>query len=167
MSAMHRRSEEGMSLIELLVAVSILGILMTALVGALFVGFQSTSDTHTRLDQSNAEQIVTTYVTKDVQGADTVRAAVVSACGGAAALETTTRSDPVATASDVTVAYRLSGTSLVRQVCGPTPSTITIGRNITSFTASGTDPVSFGVATSASSDVPAYSWSFEVHRRQT
>ena len=72
MSARTRRSEAGVTLIELLVAVSLMGLLMTALTGAVIVGFRSTRDTHTSLDQSNAEQIITTYVTKDIQAADTV-----------------------------------------------------------------------------------------------
>jgi prepilin-type N-terminal cleavage/methylation domain-containing protein len=166
MNARKLTNEDGVSLIELLVAVSILGVLMTVLASALFVGFGTTRDTHTRLDQSNAEQIVTMYVTKDVQGADTVQSGVVSTCGGPAALETTTRTDP-AGAVNVTVAYRLDGTSLVRQLCGPTPSTNTIATNVTSFSASGADPLSVNVATAAATNVPAYSWSFEVHRRQT
>ena len=49
-----------------------MGLLMTALMSAVIVGFRSTRDTHTSLDQSNAEQIITTYVTKDIQAADSV-----------------------------------------------------------------------------------------------
>ena len=49
-----------------------MGLLMTALMSAVVVGFRSTRDTHTSLDQSNAEQIITTYVTKDIQAADAV-----------------------------------------------------------------------------------------------
>ena len=50
-----------------------MGLLMTALTSAVIVGFRSTRDTHTSLDQSNAEQIITTYVTKDIQAADSDR----------------------------------------------------------------------------------------------
>ena len=41
MTACIRRGEAGLTLIELLVAVSILGIIMTALGGALVLGFRS------------------------------------------------------------------------------------------------------------------------------
>jgi prepilin-type N-terminal cleavage/methylation domain-containing protein len=167
MSGRDSTSEAGVTLIELLAAVSILGLLVVALTSALFLGFRSTQDMHTSLDQSNAEQIVSTYVAKDVQAADTVLTAVPSTCGTQpAALQTTTRTDPTAASSNVTVAYRLVGTSLVRQVCGPAPATETIARNITSFTASGADPMTIAVATSPSAEVGAYSWSFEVRRRQ-
>jgi prepilin-type N-terminal cleavage/methylation domain-containing protein len=168
MSSRAASHEDGVTLVELLVAVSILGVLTVALASALFFGFRSTRDMHTSLDQSNAEQIVSSYVAKDVQAADSVRVGVTSACGGQlAALETTTRTDPIATASDVTVAYRLTGSSLVRQVCGPSPATQTIARNITAFTASGSDPMSIDASTAPSSEVGAYSFSFEVRRRQT
>jgi prepilin-type N-terminal cleavage/methylation domain-containing protein len=167
MSVRRGRAEAGLSLVEVLVAVSILGIIMTALSSALIVGLRSTRDTHTSLDQSNAEQLVTTYVTKDIQAADSVKTAGVSTCSGRpTALETTTRSDASASASDVTVTYSVVGTDLVRQVCGPTPSTSTAGHHITSLTASNANPVSITVATAASSEVDAYSWTFEVRRRQ-
>jgi prepilin-type N-terminal cleavage/methylation domain-containing protein len=158
--------ERGLTLIEVLVAVSLMGFIMTALSGALFVGLRTTRDTHTRLDQSNAEQVLSTYLTKDIQAATAVRTSGTSTCGGQPiVLETTTRTEPLV-ASNVTVAYRLSGTRLVREVCGPTPSTSTIARNITSLVASGTNPVSITVATSASTEVGAYSWNLEVRRRQ-
>jgi prepilin-type N-terminal cleavage/methylation domain-containing protein len=159
--------EDGVTLIELLVAMSIIGVLTVAVTGALFVGIRTTRDTRTSLDQSNAEQIISTYVTKDVQGADAVRAGVTSACGGQpAALETTTRTDPLASSSDVVVAYRVTGTTLLRQVCGPTPSMTRIARDVTSFIASGSDPLSVSVTTTPSSTVGSYSWSLEVRRRQ-
>ena len=70
-----------------------MGLLMTALMSAVVVGFRSTRDTHTSLDQSNAEQIITTYVTKDIQAADSVVVPPVTTCGGETPkLELTTRS---------------------------------------------------------------------------
>jgi prepilin-type N-terminal cleavage/methylation domain-containing protein len=167
MNARRPTDERGMTLIEVLVAVSLMGFIMTALSGALFVGLRTTRDSHTSLDQSNAEQVLSTYVTKDIQGSTAVRTSGTSPCGNQpVVLETTTRTDPLG-AGNVTVAYRLSGTDLVRQVCGPSPSTRTIAHNITSFTASGTNPVSISVGTAASAEVAAYSWILEVRRRQT
>ena len=126
---------------------------MAALSGALIVGLRTTDDTQTSLGQSNAEQLVSTYLTKDVQAAATVRTAGTSTCGNQTiVLETTTRTDPLA-ASNVTVAYALSGTDLVRQVCGPAPSVHTIAHNVTSLSASGANPVSITVATAASPKV--------------
>jgi prepilin-type N-terminal cleavage/methylation domain-containing protein len=166
MTATRTHDEAGVTLIELLVSVSLLGLLMAALSGALIVGLRTTSDTQTSLGQSNVEQLVSTYLTKDIQAAVTVRTAGTSACGNQTiVLETTTRTDPLA-ASNVTVAYALSGTNLVRQVCGPSASVHTIAHNVTSLTASGANPVSITVATAPSAKVGAYSWTLEVRRRQ-
>jgi prepilin-type N-terminal cleavage/methylation domain-containing protein len=167
-SARSRRNDDGVSLVELLVAISIMGVVMAALGAALFTGMRTTRDTTTSLGQSNAELLVSTWVTKDVQAADAVKTGVTSACGNQpAVIETTTRTDPVATASNVTVAYRLVGANLVRQQCGPAPSTTTIARNLTAFAATGTDPVRLDVTSAASEEVDAYSWTLEVRRRQS
>jgi prepilin-type N-terminal cleavage/methylation domain-containing protein len=167
MSAPFPRDEAGVTLIELLVTLSLMGVIMIALTSALFVGFHTTRDTRTSLDQSNAEQLVNLYLTRDLQGSDSVAYGVTSSCGSQpVALQTTSHSDPLA-ASDVTVTYRISGTDLVRRVCGPVPSTQTLARNVTSLTGSGANTVTLNVATGASADVPAYSWSLEVRRRRS
>jgi type II secretory pathway pseudopilin PulG len=168
MTVGHVRDEGGLTLIEVLVTVSLMGFVMAALSSALFVGLRTTHDTQTSLDQSNAEQLITTYVAKDIQAASAIRTSGISACGNQPiVLETMTRSDPLAASpSNITVAYALSGTNLVRRVCGPTPSVHTIADNITTFGASGTNPVSLTVGTAASGQVGAYSWTFEVRRRQ-
>ena len=95
MTATRTHDEAGVTLIELLVSVSLLGLLMAALSGALIVGLRTTSDTQTSLGQSNAEQLVSTYLTKDIQAAVTVRTSGTSTCGNQAiVLETTTRHGP-------------------------------------------------------------------------
>ncbi len=112
---------------------------MTALTGAVIVGFRSTRDTHTSLDQSNAEQIITTYVTKDIQAADTVVVPPTTPCGGEpAALETATRSDPIASpASPTSPSLRARmATELVRAGIGQRRRQ-TIADDVTSFTATG------------------------------
>jgi prepilin-type N-terminal cleavage/methylation domain-containing protein len=169
MSATARFDEAGVTLIELLITVALMGIVMVALASALFVGFRTTQDTNTSLDQSNAEQLVSLYLTRDVQGADTVAGSVTSPCGSEPVLlETQAHSDPLMPASNVTVTYRLSGNNLIRRVCGPTPSTQTLARNIATFTPSGTagPTVRVDVGTLSSADVPAYAWTLEVRRRQ-
>jgi len=166
MSEQPISDEAGSSLIEVLAAVAVLGFIISALTGAIFLGMRTTHDTHTSLDQSNTEQLVTTYVAKDVQAAESVRTSGTSTCSGQPlVLETTTRSDPLATTADVVVAYSISGSDLIRQVCGPSPSTNDIAHDITSFSASGTNPVSVTVGTAASPKVGAYSWTFQVRRR--
>jgi prepilin-type N-terminal cleavage/methylation domain-containing protein len=167
MSATFSRSEAGITLIELLVTLSIMGIIMVALTSALFIGMHTTRDTNTSLDQSNTEQLVSRWLAHDVQGADAVSYPGVSGCGNRpVALQAASKSDPLAGASDTTVIYRLSGRELVRQVCGPRPSTQTLARDVTTFNASGTNVVTVSVGTAASASVPAYSWSVELRRRR-
>ena len=164
MSADPRRSEAGVTLIELLVAVSIMGILMFALTSAVFVGFRSTRDTHTSLDQSNAEQIITTYVTKDIQAADAV-VAPATLCGGETPkLELMTRSGALVTSPVVKVRYALRANGELLRCKDGISSTI--ARDVTDFTVSGTDTVATTVKTAASTEVAAYQFSFEVRRRQ-
>ena len=88
-------------------------------------------DTRTSLGQSNAEQIISTYVTKDVQASATVAPAGRARAATAVVLETTGRTDPMA-ASNVTVAYALTGTELVGQFCR-SGSVVTIANNVTSL----------------------------------
>jgi prepilin-type N-terminal cleavage/methylation domain-containing protein len=168
MTAPLPRDQAGVTLIELLVTLSIMGIIMVALTSALFVGFHSTRDTNTNLDQSNAEQFVSLYLTRDVQGADAVTYPATSSCGNQpVALQATARSDPLLGASDTTITYRLSGRDLVRRVCGPSPSTLTLARDVTTFAASGANTVTVAINTAAGKDVPAYAWSLEVRRRRS
>ena len=165
MSARTRTGEAGFTLVELLVTVSLMGLLMTALMSAVIVGFRSTRDTHTSLDQSNAEQIITTYVTKDIQAADSVVVPPVTMCGGETPrLELATRSGALVTSPVVKVRYALrTNGELVR--CKDAISS-TIARDVSDFTASGTDTVVTTVTTTAGTEVPAYQFSFEVRRRQ-
>ena len=167
MSGRFRLDESGMTLVELVMALSIAGIVILALGAALFTGIRTTRDTNTSLSQSGTEQRIATYVTSDIQAADAVATSGTSTCGNQPALlETKTRSDALLTSSNVTVAYRLSAHVLTRQVCGPAPSTLTLGDNITSFAAIGTDTVTVTVGTATSPQVGGYAWTVNVRRRQ-
>jgi type II secretory pathway pseudopilin PulG len=163
-SARIESDEAGATLIELLIAIALSGMLMAALAGAMFTGLRTTRDTTTSLDQSNAEQVITTSVTKDIEAATAApQISGVSSCDGQPiVLELTSASDALQT-STVTISYRLAGGVLVRQICGQPASTL--ARNVTSFTASGDKPVSVTVATAATAQVSAYSWTFQVQRR--
>jgi prepilin-type N-terminal cleavage/methylation domain-containing protein len=165
---MRRRDEAGLTLPELVVSVAIAGIISVAMGSAMFVGLRTTRDTRTSLSQSNTEQIVTTYVAKDIQASDTAPTATTNpSCGGAVALQTTTRTDALA-AANVTVTYRLAGTDPIRQVCGPNASSRAIAHNVTAFgvTDLGSNAYRVAVSTSPSSEVATYSFSFDVRRRQ-
>ncbi|MEN9824108.1 MAG: hypothetical protein RLZ04_2534, partial [Actinomycetota bacterium] len=61
--------DRGFSLIELVLAVAILGIITATLGGAVYLALKATSNNYSRLEQSNAEMVITRYITGDVHQA--------------------------------------------------------------------------------------------------
>ncbi len=68
--------EEGFTLIELIISITILGILMAAVSAAMMVGLSTNATTGTRLDESRDEQFIAAYFSADAQGAKTIKAGV-------------------------------------------------------------------------------------------
>ena len=66
------REERGFTLVEILISMAILGILITAVGGALIVSLRTTEATKARLSQSHDVQIASAYVANDVQSASSV-----------------------------------------------------------------------------------------------
>jgi prepilin-type N-terminal cleavage/methylation domain-containing protein len=148
------RSETGVTLVELLVSVAILGIIMTALSSALFVGLSASADDHRGIDQSNIEQAFAHYFEADVRAACDPGGSVTcprnpnpavsssTACGSSAPSQFAmdSLSDANGSEADSTVVYALQGGVLQRIECpigsnSPT-STVNIGSGVTSLTAS-------------------------------
>lgn len=67
-----RRRERGLTLVEVLVAVVISGIIFGALVQASLIGLRTIDNTNDRLAGSNDTQLVASYFTGDVDSADTI-----------------------------------------------------------------------------------------------
>ncbi|MER7002917.1 prepilin-type N-terminal cleavage/methylation domain-containing protein [Dactylosporangium sp. NPDC000555] len=66
--AMHvKRDERGLTLVEVLVAIVILGIIIVPLGNALLSFIRNTDDTTRRLSESHDVQIMATYFSQDVQ----------------------------------------------------------------------------------------------------
>ena len=65
-SALRRDSEAGVTLVELIVAISISGIIIAAITNAIFVGFKTTDKTTDRLAESHNTQLVANYFPADV-----------------------------------------------------------------------------------------------------
>jgi prepilin-type N-terminal cleavage/methylation domain-containing protein len=79
-----RRDDDGFTLIELIITMVIVGIVMSAVVGALFVMLRTQAGTTARLDETRGTQQLTTYFATDVQstgyGSDTITPTTASVC---------------------------------------------------------------------------------------
>jgi len=73
-----RESDAGFTLMELLISITILGILMAAVSAAMMVGLGSNKSTGARIDESRDEQFIAAYFSADAQGAQTIRAGAVA-----------------------------------------------------------------------------------------
>jgi prepilin-type N-terminal cleavage/methylation domain-containing protein len=112
--------EDGLTLIEMLVALTILGIVMVVLTAAVIEGLRDTQSADVKFTESNGAQFTSLYFTHDVQGAENVSLNdTASTCGGAAVLKLNSP------AADRIVAYATTGSplQLVRRVCSPSSAT--------------------------------------------
>jgi hypothetical protein len=115
------RGEAGISLIELLIAISVTGIILAPIGLGIFFGFRTTGETQTRVEQSNGANLMASYFVPDVQGAVAVakNASDALSCGasaGTASLVVTTLASPATTVSY----YRGTGANahvLYRRTC--------------------------------------------------
>ena len=115
------RGESGVSLIELIIAIAITGVIMAPIGAAIYFGFRTTGDTQQMVSESTSANVMASYFTADVQGAiaaakstsDTISC---GAAAGAADLVLTTVATPTTTISY----YRGTGANasvLYRRTC--------------------------------------------------
>lgn len=130
---MSRRAQDqaGFTLVELLVAIAVLGIVIFPLGVAISTGVRTTVDASQRFTDAHGTQIAATYFSDDVASAATVVPNDASPCGGGGPSIVTFRwSDDVSSASSASYALRsVSGDrTLVRALCrgGPPVETATI-----------------------------------------
>ncbi len=59
-------TEHGFTLVEMLLTITILSLIIGVLTDTLILGLRTTGDTQTRIAQSDAQQFIAHYVSKDV-----------------------------------------------------------------------------------------------------
>lgn len=69
-----RRNEAGFTLVELLIAISIIGMIMGAISVAFIVSLRVTDETQSRLEESHAADLTSAYFVSDFQSAETLEA---------------------------------------------------------------------------------------------
>lgn len=99
-----RTRDSGITLVELLMAMSILMIIITPILGAFLLALVTAESTSQRVTDSGGAQILSSYLSSDVQGSDeAVRAAAPFDCDAGAVLEL--GSKDAQGASETRVAY--------------------------------------------------------------
>lgn len=117
--------DRGLTLVELMLASSLAAVLVVSIGSALVSGLRLTGNTFTRLDQSNAELIITRLLAPDVYAAEgeiVLNGATAAACGDIVdpKLQLRSRTDPgeeLVADNITTVVWSLVGTDVVRTVC--------------------------------------------------
>lgn len=130
---LSRPADDGFTLVELLVAVTIMGLVLAAVAGVTFVTVGSAADADTRLRESNDLSRVATYFGDDVQAAQTVAVGTTPRCGTdpravvELAGEDFADTAPTITTTVVTYVLRagVGGTELHRLACASTGGTPT------------------------------------------
>lgn len=169
--------DHGFTLVEMIMAVAIMGIITATLGGAVYLAIRATSNNYTRLGQSNTEMVITRYLTGDIQGATSASPTSGSnttvGCTGTTLLTTTAYATATETSPSLTVRWVTDGTNgLLRCIYsgGSLQSSMSVASGITQFTSSCTSPcatvrVTFTAAGAGS--VPARQFQVDISRRTT
>ena len=78
---LSRDREAGFTLIELTVAIAILGIVMSAITGAMLLALKSTTEANAALAESGDVQLAAAFFPNDVAGANTMTSTGTPKCG--------------------------------------------------------------------------------------
>lgn len=146
-----QNDDAGFTLVELLVATVIMGIIIGPLTGVLLLGLGTATASKAKETHSSDEQLVTSYFDSDVQSSKTVTTG--SFCGGTGAQVVFNWADPSGPGTAFQVAYVLDATTLLRVVCknGAEARRVEVAREVTASQAECSYPpaLTFGACAAA------------------
>jgi prepilin-type N-terminal cleavage/methylation domain-containing protein len=118
---MQRRThkDHGFTLPELLVAVTVLGIIILPLAASMIVGFRTTGDAQQRLVEARGEQLTANYFPSDVASADSIVPSDSSPCGGSGPTVVVSFdwADDVSPTNEVSYVVPTGSTDMYRKTC--------------------------------------------------
>jgi prepilin-type N-terminal cleavage/methylation domain-containing protein len=145
---MKRPADEGFTLVELMVAVAILGIVMGAITAATIVGLRTTDETSTRLSESHNAQMASTFFAHDVASASDVSLTDTACSGGATVVVrfawseyTTAAGTSVPKVASYVVEHDAAEKRLVRRLCAGAGVTLVGSVAVVHFPLSVANPV--------------------------
>lgn len=124
------RRDDGFTLVEMLLAIALVGLLAGTLTTALILGVQSSRAARAVLEGAAELQTTTARFVTDVHTAEVVRTGAACAPGGLVVGFTANLGDAGATDVAVAIDWFLDDGTLVRQVCGG-GHTQTLARGVT------------------------------------
>jgi prepilin-type N-terminal cleavage/methylation domain-containing protein len=127
------QDQSGFTLLELLVAMSLAGLVFFVVSTAFVVSVDVTEDTNAKLTESQAGAFTSAYFTRDVQSASTVSRSISRCGGGPGTLVASMQWTDTATSATKTysVDYRLDAGNLTRFLCGSATSSDVVASNLT------------------------------------
>jgi prepilin-type N-terminal cleavage/methylation domain-containing protein len=169
------KRDRGFTMVELLVVISIMTIVTASVGAALVMGFRMSTNTYTRLDQSNAALAITRSLSGDLYAAEgpvLVNDGVDNVCG-VAPLKMWSRSQAANNSRDTLVVWIRSGSDLVRRTCvnGVQTASTVVATGIGAFTPSTcvapctASAITVSFSATGAGKVPPQTWSLTVQRR--
>lgn len=129
------RGEAGVSLIELIIAMTLSSMLLVPLGAGFYFGLRSSADTQSRLTQSNRATLLSSYFSADVQGANaaaTGTAESTSVCGASVVTADLLLSRPDGSSISYSRGTGAAANDWTRRTCaaGVVTSSVRVVRNL-------------------------------------
>ena len=115
-----KRDDAGFTLAELLVAITIMGIITVVMGQSMLLGFSTYAQTDTLLKDSHGKQMLATYFMRDVQNATQVDSTSGSCVPASESIVVALPATDVQ-GTAIVASYSYAGGTLIRHVCGASP----------------------------------------------